>query len=218
MKRFLALSLCFLFATLPLLASAEKPIDKNPYLILVNKDHKLPDDWLDHITLKEDINALGEVNYVEEVALAHFYALQDDCALDGIDIELDSTYRSIEEQQEIWDEWSADPEKGPEYCELYLAKVGYSEHHTGLAIDIFIIRPDSTIERENDDMIADRETFAKIHEKLARHGYILRYPEGKEEITGYAYEPWHFRFVGEKPALEMFEQNLTLEEYLMTLN
>ena len=62
-------------------------------------------------------------------------------------------------------------------------------------------------------MLAETELFAKVHERLADYGFILRYPEGKEDITGYAYEPWHIRYVGKEAAKEMYEQNLTLEEY-----
>lgn len=224
MKKVISLILCYLFVTNSLFAFAENYVPSptlegkygnfNPYLAIVNKEHKLPDDWLDWIVLKPAQNSLGENFLVEEIALLHFNMLREELLEEGIQIELDSTYRSLEEQQAIWDEWSADPEKGPDYCGLYLAKVGYSEHHTGLAIDIFVIKPDGYIERENDEMIADRDTFAKIHEKLAQYGFILRYPEGKESITGYAYEPWHFRFVGEDTAKAIFEQKLTLEEYV----
>jgi len=223
MKRFISLIVCLLFATISLTAFAENYVPSptiegkfgpNPYLVLVNKENKLPDNWLDLIVLKPAQNSLGEDFLVEEITLEHFNMLREELLEEGIQIELDSTYRSLEEQQEIWDYWLADPELGPEYCEKYLAKVGYSEHHTGLAIDIFVIKPDGTIERENDEMIADAETFAKIHEKLAMFGFILRYPEGKEDITGYNYEPWHFRFVGEDVAKEIFEGKLTLEEYL----
>ena len=104
-----------------------------PHLVLVNKDHKLPENWLDLITLVPTTNSLGEEFLVEENTLKHFEALREELLAEGIQIEIDSAYRSLEEQQEIWDEWSADPELGPEYCEKYLARVGYSEHHTGLA-------------------------------------------------------------------------------------
>ncbi|MBQ1553768.1 MAG: D-alanyl-D-alanine carboxypeptidase family protein, partial [Clostridia bacterium] len=68
---------------------------------------------------------------------------------------------------------------------------------------------------DNDDMIAEKEIFSKIHAKLADHGFILRYLEGKDDITGYAYEPWHFRYVDSPEiAHEITDAGLTLEEYL----
>ncbi|MBO4276203.1 D-alanyl-D-alanine carboxypeptidase family protein [Candidatus Saccharibacteria bacterium] len=91
---------------------------------------------------------------------------------------------------------------------------GYSEHHTGLAVDIFVIDSGKII-RDNDDMIASVEIFAKIHELLPKYGFILRYIEGKEDITGYSYEPWHLRYIDSPEiAKEITEKGLTLEEYL----
>ena len=64
-------------------------------------------------------------------------------------------------------------------------------------------------------MIAEREIFSKIHEKIAKYGFILRYLEGKDDITGYGYEPWHFRYIDSpKIAKEIMDKNITLEEYL----
>ena len=225
MKRLISLIVCYLLVTNSLYVLAESYVpsptlnDKipfeNPYLALVNKENKLPDNWLDQIKLVSTQSSLGTIFIVEEITLQHFEALRSYLLEnEGIQIELDSTYRSIEEQQEIWDRWSADPELGPDYCEKYLAKVGHSEHHTGLAIDILIVKPDGYVENDNEEMLADTETFAKIHQHLAQFGFILRYPPEREAITGYNYEPWHFRFVGEDVAKTITENHLTLEEYL----
>lgn len=81
-------------------------------------------------------------------------------------------------------------------------------------IDVFILKDGVKI-RDDDGMTADTEDFAIIHELLPEYGFTLRYPEAKEDITSYAYEPWHFRFVGDSAiATEITEQELTLEEYL----
>lgn len=192
----------------------ESEQDYNPYLVLVNKTHALPDGWENVVHLETIKNSLGEENTIEYKTYEQFVQLRDELLEKGIQIELDSVYRSVEDQQEIWDAWSADPELGEEYCKLYLAVPGYSEHHTGLAVDIFLIKDGKEI-RENDDMIADTEDFAKIHKLLPKYGFILRYLEGKEDITGYAYEPWHLRYVNDPElAAELMEDNLTLEEYL----
>lgn len=182
------------------------------FLVLVNKQNKLPDNWEDVVQLEESVNRWGESYQVEKTALAAFYGLQKDLLdNDGIIIELDSTYRSVKRQQEIWDEFEA--ERGIDYARKYVAVPGYSEHHTGLAIDICIEKDGVRID-DNDDMIAEREIFSQIHSKLADYGFILRYLEGKDSITGYAYEPWHFRYVGVEAAKEITQRNLTLEEYL----
>lgn len=188
--------------------------EDNIYLVLVNKEHQLPEGWLEKIQLEETNNCYGEFFQVEQEALNAFILLHASLLKEGVDIELDSTYRSPEEQQAIWDDWSADPELGEEYCKQYLAVPGYSEHHTGLAIDVFLYK-DSQAIRDNEDLLKEKEDFAKVHAKLADYGFILRYPEGKEDITGYAYEPWHFRYVRTPQiAKEIMENNLTLEEYL----
>ena len=192
----------------------ESEPDFNPYLILVNKTHALPNGWENVVHIDKVKNSLGEEIEIERRTNDAFELLRSDLLKQGIQIELDSVYRSVEEQQEIWDAWSADPELGEDYCKKYLAVPGFSEHHTGLAVDIFLIKDGEQI-RENDDMIADTEDFAIIHELLPKYGFILRYLEGKDDITGYAYEPWHLRYINDpKLAAKLTMQNLTLEEYL----
>jgi len=199
--------------TAPITEETEtEPAPAYDYLVLVNKQNKLPDNWEEVVQLEDSVNRYGETYQVEKTALAAFYELQKDLLdNDGIIIELDSTYRSVKRQQEIWDEFEA--EKGLEYAQKYVAVPGYSEHHTGLAIDICIEKDGVRID-DNDDMIAEKEIFAKIHAKLADHGFILRYLEGRDDITGYAYEPWHFRYVGVDAAKEIMSKGITLEEYL----
>ena len=182
------------------------------YLTLVNKTHPVPSDWENQVAIDTVFNSLGEELKIEHKTYDQFLYLRDELLNEGIQIELDSVYRSVAEQQEIWDEWMV--EYGEEYVKNYLAVPGYSEHHTGLAVDIFVIDSGKII-RDNDDMIASVEIFAKIHELLPKYGFILRYLEGKEEITGYSYEPWHLRFVNSKDiAEEITMKGLTLEEYL----
>ncbi|MBR5427074.1 MAG: M15 family metallopeptidase [Clostridia bacterium] len=181
------------------------------YLVLVNRKNRLPDNWDDVIELEYAESAYGEPYYVEKKTLRAFKNLRQDLLEnDGIDIEMNSTYRSVARQQEIWDRFAE--EKGRSYAERYVAVPGYSEHHTGLAIDVIVSR-DGVLYGSNEEMIAARKTFAVIHAKLADYGFILRYPEGKETITGYAYEPWHFRYVGPDAAKEIAARGITLEEY-----
>ena len=182
------------------------------YMVLVNKTHKLPDDWESKVVLKEATNRYGETYKVEEKALEQFEKLQKECADEGIYIELDSTTRSVAEQQKLWDDWTV--EKGEDYVKKYVAVPGYSEHHTGLAIDVCLDKDGKRID-DNDDMIAEKEIFAKVHAKLAKYGFILRYLEGKDAETGYSYEPWHFRYINDPTiAKEIMDKGITLEAYL----
>ena len=220
MKRITILSLALLYV-LSLTAckkEEEKVKEKYDYMVLVNKQNKLPDDWEENLELVITKDAWDDDIKVEKKAFEQFKKLKEevdkDLEKDNATIELDSVYRSVAEQQDLWDRWSADPEKGPEYVKKFVAVPGYSEHHTGLAIDICLVI-DGEIVADNDEMIAQREIFSKVHAKLAKYGFILRYLEGKDDITGYSYEPWHFRYINDpKIAKEIMDKNLTFEEYL----
>ena len=189
-------------------------IDQNTnfdYLVLVNKTEKLPDDYESKVQLITVKNSFGKEFQIEKETYKHFVKLRKEMLKEGIQIELDSIYRSVARQEEIVEEFTE--KYGTDYVKKYVAVPGFSEHHTGLAVDICLV-VDGKIIDDNDEMIAQKEIFSKINQKLADNGFILRYLQGKEDITGYAYEPWHFRYVGVKAAKEIVSNNLTLEEYL----
>ena len=185
------------------------------YLILVNKDYKLPDDYeskLNLINVKNNIPKDDRTFQLEKVTHEYFIKLREKLLEEyNITIELDSAYRSVARQQEIWDEFVE--KYGLNYTEKYVAKPGYSEHHTGLALDICLV-VNGTVIDDNEEMIKQKEIFAKIHKKLSEYGFILRYLQGKESITGYNYEPWHFRFVQIDDAKKIMNEGITLEEFL----
>ncbi len=186
--------------------------DKIDYLVLVNKENKLPDNWEEMVELVEVKDFEGGTIQVEKEALEKFNELRAELLKEDVDIELDSVYRSVKRQQEIWDEFTE--KYGEEYTKKYVAVPGYSEHHTGLAIDVCLKKNGEFI-YDNDAMTAEREIFAKVHAKLADYGFILRYPEGKEDVTGYGYEPWHFRYIKDVDAAKkIMSEGLILEEYL----
>lgn len=181
------------------------------YLVFVNKTHKLPDDYETNVPLVTAKNSMGREFQIERETYDHFVMLRDALLKQGIQIELDSIYRSVARQQEIVKEFTE--KYGADYVKQYVAVPGYSEHHTGLAVDICLVVDGKVID-DNDEMIAQKEIFAKIHPLLADYGFILRYPPGKEDITGYSYEPWHFRYVGKEVAKEISRKGLTFEEYM----
>ena len=102
---------------------------------------------------------------------------------------------------------------GQEYADKTVAPVGCSEHHTGLAIDIGL-KIDNKKIYDNEELMAHESILLEIHSYLQNYGFILRYPKGKEYITGYPYEPWHIRYVGKFVAKIIENNNYTLEEYL----
>lgn len=185
---------------------------KYDYLVLVNQDNKLPDNWEEIVELSNTTNSRGAPLQVEKETLQKFNELKDDLAKNGVLMDIDNSYRSVGEQEKLWDEWTK--EYGLDYVKKYVAVPGYSEHHTGLAIDVYLIKNGKII-ADNDEMMAESDIFAKIHEKLAEYGFILRYLKEKENITGYSYEPWHFRYVGSSDvAKNLTSHGITLEEYL----
>lgn len=94
--------------------------------------------------------------------------------------------------------------KGKKYADSYVAKPGHSEHQTGLCLDV-------TNSRKNFNNSAEADWISK---NCYKYGFILRYPKDKIDITGYQYESWHIRYVGEDAAKKMHDSNLCLEEYL----
>ena len=191
-------------------AGEEYEID---YLVLVNKENALPETWEDEMEIVHMTNSLGDDVEVEKKAYDAYLNLKEALAAeDDVHIDLDSAYRSVAEQQRIVEDFTE--RYGEDYVKQYVAVPGFSEHHTGLALDLYL-NIDGEDVYMNEDMVNYPEVWAKIHAKLADHGYILRYPEGKEDITGYSYEPWHIRYLDDPElAREITEQGLTLEEYL----
>ena len=185
---------------------------KYDYLVLVNKQHKLPEDWESEVDLVETKNAFDETIKVEKEAYEQYLELRDQLLKDWVDIELDSVYRPVSKQKEIWKEF--EEKYGIDYTKKYVAVPWYSEHHTALAIDI-CLKKDGELIYENEDMVKETEIFEKVHNKLANYWFILRYLEGKEDITWYGYEPWHLRYVWDvEIAKKIMNDWLTLEEYL----
>ena len=182
------------------------------YMVLVNKENKLPDGWeeaLDTVKIKD---SQGWDVEVEKTAYEAYLKLKEDLDKDDVRVDLDSAYRSVKEQKRIVKEFTE--KYGEDYVKEYVAVPGYSEHHTGLALDLYLNIDGKDI-YENEDMVKYPEVWAKIHKKLADYGFILRYMEGKEDITGYSYEPWHIRYIDDVDAAkEIAEKGISLEEYL----
>ncbi|MBO6055335.1 MAG: M15 family metallopeptidase [Oscillospiraceae bacterium] len=173
-------------------------------LILVNSDHPLPEDY--SVNLKE----LRNGHHVDERIYPQLQQMFDDARAEGIYPFINESYRTAARQQEIMDKYIAGYEaEGMSHDEAVEAALeivavpGTSEHQLGLALDI--------IAEYDEDSTA---TWVWLKENCARYGFILRYPAGKEEITGYSYEPWHFRYVGAEAAEEIMSRGITLEEYL----
>ncbi len=201
-------------------AWAEKsdPADGIDYLALVNKLNPLPEGWEEALQTVTITNSVGDAVEVEAKAYDAYLALKEALeANEGIYLELDSARRSVAAQQDIMDRFIE--KYGADYAAKTVATPGYSEHHTGLALDLYFkLKGEDgsfTDVYYNEDMVQYPRIWEKIHARLADYGFILRYLEGREHITGYGYEPWHIRYVDSADiAKEITEKDITLEEYL----
>ena len=186
------------------------------YMALVNKQHQLPDGWEDAVEIVHLVNSEEWDVDVEAKAYEAYLALKEELEGDGVFVDLDSAYRSVAAQQEIVEDFTE--KYGEEYVKLYVAVPGYSEHHTGLALDLFLIIDGKGV-YYNEDMVKYPEIWEKIHARLADHGFILRYLPGKKIETGYSYEPWHIRYIDDvEAARKIMSEGITFERYLGELD
>lgn len=156
-------------------------------IVVANKSLALPADY-DPGLLPETSDAFAQ--------------MQQAAASEDIKLWIDSGYRSYAEQEATYGGWV--DLHGTEVADTFSSRPGYSEHQTGLAIDVNLADP---------DFIGTPEaTWLAMHAQ--EYGFIIRFPEGKEAQTGYNYEPWHLRYVGVELATELTTAGLTLEEYL----
>ena len=164
--------------------------------MLVNKFHYLNEDYL-----PDDIVPISnwyayEGHSTKKEVYDHYVSMWNDANEQGLVLLVNSSYRTFEEQQEQYDMSNDD----------YASRPGYSEHQTGLALDIVSDGVQGN-EFENTD------EFKWLQENAHKYGFILRYPKDKEYITGYNYESWHYRYVGEELATKVKESGLTYDEY-----
>lgn len=176
----------------------------NTNLILVNKYHYLTKSYVPNnlVPINPDYARNG-MSLVKEAKEA-FEKLSQDAKQDNMMIFAISSYRSYDYQLNLYNTYvGADGKKA---ADTYSARAGFSEHQTGLVVDIYDgITPYTSFE--------ETKEFKWMQENAHKYGFILRYPKDKVKITGYQYESWHYRYVGIKIAKIIKEKNLSLEEY-----
>lgn len=137
-----------------------------------------------------------------------FERMAAEATLSGYDLVAFSTYRSFDYQNQLYERYVNND--GQEEADRYSARPGYSEHQTGLAFDIGEKLFEEHFARES---FGETEAGKWVAANAHKYGFVMRYPNGKEKITGYMYEPWHFRYIGEDLAPKVYEAGTTLEEY-----
>lgn len=174
------------------------------YLVLVNKEYKLPENYVPSKLELISNEFANENKYLREEAKIAFETLSKEAKNLGYRVVAVSTYRDYEYQDKLYNMYVQ--EKGIDYADKCSARPGHSEHQTGLAVDV------EGSNRDYDEFENSKE-FVWMKENAYKYGFILRYPKGKEKITGFKYEPWHYRYVGLDVAKTIHDEKLTLEEY-----
>lgn len=181
------------------------------YRILVNKDNPISRAHIPNNLVCAESKYKDNV-YIDKKVKEAFDKLKKDALKKGYQLDIESGYRDYDYQEKLYNKLEA--EKGFTYAITRVAKPGTSEHQTSLAIDFCVYKDDKCyIEHEIEEM----EETKWVHQNAHKYGFILRYPEGKEDITKYSYEPWHLRYVGEL-ANYLYKNKLTLEEYYLNKN
>ena len=181
----------------------ETNMDKG-FAILVNKYYYLPDKYAPNDIVSMSNSYAYPKNSIRSEVYEAFKEMSKKAKEDGITLIVNSSYRDYDSQKRIYEEY--ENKKGQKYADSVAARPNYSEHQTGLALDIFT--PGAGMKTfENTD------AFKWLSKNAYKYGFILRYPKDKENITGYDYEAWHYRFLGKDLAAKVFNSGLTFDEY-----
>lgn len=169
---------------------------------LVNKFYKLPNNYeaTDLVTLDKKY---GDNQKLKNIAAIKVKELMDDAEKENIKLTIISSYRTEAKQESLFN--TTKKNKGLTHALKYQAKPGHSEHQTGYALDFNTTK----------ESFAKTKQYKWLQENAYKYGFIERYPKNKTEITGYGYEPWHYRYVGIDVSTKIHEENITLEEYLI---
>lgn len=188
------------------------------YQALVNKKYKYQyqkEMFLGRV-LVPAVDVDGNQIEIEEKTYQAYLDLQKKLKEEeNITIGICSGYRDEKTQQQIFSDFVS--LYGEDYAKKTVAMVGCSEHHTGLCLD-FSVFADGKFLVEHSDIMEYLEDYEKISSYFSKFGFILRYPKDKEKVTGYAYEPWHIRYVGKSLAEKLYQEGLTLEEYYQNIS
>lgn len=192
------------------------------FLKLVNKTHTVGSDFAPYSlsTLGKELTLYGkEVKLESTAALAAEAMVREMWAMGWREVKVTSGFRTYAYQESLFEGYTASEQaKHPGWSRAqaeaevltYSARPGTSEHQTGLGMDLIIADSSPAL----DESFAQHPCYAWLTENAWRFGFILRFPRGKEGVTGYSFEPWHYRFVGKEAAKAIHAAGLTLEEYV----
>src|SRR5699024_9735307 len=179
--------------------------------VLVNREHSLSEDYIPEDLVRVSVDTVledEEVNQLREVAANALAEMFEDAEEEGIKLYARSGYRSYQTQVSLFNNYAA--QYGEEEANKFSAKPGESEHQTGLVMDVTAQSVDLQLSEE----LGKTDEGIWLAENAHKYGFIIRYPEDKEEITKYIYEPWHIRYLGVDLATLVYNSGLSYEEFV----
>ena len=177
--------------------------DYNEVTALVNKYNKLPSNYEASELVSLDKDYSESECKVKQVILSSLKQMMDDVKNEGMKLNVISGYRTESTQENLFN--NSVKKNGESHALIYSAKPGHSEHQLGLAVDFNNVT-------EN---FKDTKEYEWLKNNSYKYGFIERYPKDKEFITGYGYEPWHYRYLGIDIATKIYQEGITYEEYLV---
>ena len=187
----------------PFYTDTKKITNPDSYTVLVNKYRYLDKDYIPKDLIETHKYSKGGIK-LRKIVYDQFVEMANDAKKEDLNIRIISAYRPYEYQENLYNNYLKKDSK--ENVDTYSARSGYSEHQTGLSIDI-------------DNIYTDYNKFhitleyKWMMDNAYKYGFILRYPENKENITGFKYESWHYRYVGTNIATYIHNHNITFDEY-----
>lgn len=173
-------------------------------LILVNKYNGFDSEFVPSDLVDVNIKYAYAGHQIRTEVNDQFVVMAKAALKENIKLIINSSYRSFKDQDKTYN--ILVNSKGKKEADVLAARPGYSEHQSGLAIDV-------TTNLEDDEEFINTEAFTWLKNNSYKYGFILRYPSDKEDITGYSYEPWHYRYVGIDVAKKIYNENITFDEY-----
>lgn len=180
------------------------PVSEEWNLIVVNRWNELPEDY------SVELTELSNGQKVDSRIYPYLQEMFDAARAEDVYPVVREGYRTAEEQQEILDDkiqsyinQGYSQVKAERTAKEWVALPGTSEHQLGIAVDI----------NADKSKCSNEDVYGWLAENAYKYGFVLRYPPGKQKITGTSYEPWHYRYVGEEAAKEIYECGICLEEY-----
>lgn len=182
--------------------------DTNSLLLLANKKVKLPDDYVPSDLVDAGIPCSNGSATMKAEAASALQNMYRDATASGVSLMISSAYRGESYQQRLYSTYSA--EYGQAVADTISSRPGYSDHQTGLAAD-FVEQGPYDLQEKFESTASGQWLATNAH----NYGFIMRYPQGKNAVTGYSYEPWHYRYVGVDSATAIYTAgaNMTFEEY-----